>query len=122
MSVSGWIGVDLDGTLAVYNGWNDGRIGEPVPLMAQRVKDWLAEGVKVKIMTARVSITGGFSLESNAHADQEFADEQRKLIQDWTEKHFGQRLEVTCMKDFTMIQLWDDRCVQVELNTGRRIG
>lgn len=41
MSTSGWIGVDLDGTLALYKGWSGGTIGEPVPLMAARVKDWL---------------------------------------------------------------------------------
>jgi hypothetical protein len=118
MTVSGWIGVDLDGTLAVYHGWNGGEIGEPVPLMVERVKAWLAEGTQVKIMTARVSITGGYSLESNAHADTQFADEQTKLIQDWCEKHIGQRLEVTCMKDFAMIELWDDRAIRVEMNTG----
>ena len=40
-----WIGVDLDGTLAHYKGWK-GRdhIGEPIPAMMQRVKQWLEEG------------------------------------------------------------------------------
>ena len=37
MSLSGWIGVDLDGTLAEYHGWNGGAIGEPVPAMLARV-------------------------------------------------------------------------------------
>jgi hypothetical protein len=42
-------------------------------------------------------------------------------IQDWCEKHIGRRLEVTCQKDFAMIELWDDRCVQVVCNTGKRV-
>ena len=37
MTYSGWIGVDFDGTLATYNGWNDGKLGEPIPLMVDRV-------------------------------------------------------------------------------------
>lgn len=44
----GWIGVDLDGTLAEYHGWDDGRIGAPIPKMVQRVKQWLAEGKEVR--------------------------------------------------------------------------
>ena len=52
----GWIGVDLDGTHATYNGWNGtDDIGTPVEAMVQRVKDWLRNGTNVKIMTARVS-------------------------------------------------------------------
>ncbi len=35
--MTGWIGVDLDGTLAKFDEW-DGDIGEPVPLI-YTVKD-----------------------------------------------------------------------------------
>ena len=36
---SGWIGVDLDGTLAEYHGWKGSEhIGPPIPLMVERVK------------------------------------------------------------------------------------
>jgi len=119
--MSGWIGVDLDGTLAHYDGWKNGEIGEPIPAMVERVKQWLVEGKTVKIFTARVSITGGYSLESHRYADAEFALEQAKLIADWCEKHIGQRLEVTCIKDFAMTELWDDRAVQVVINTGMPI-
>ena len=39
MSHKGWIGADLDGTLAEYHGWSaDGSIGNPVPDMVERVK------------------------------------------------------------------------------------
>jgi hypothetical protein len=42
-------------------------------------------------------------------------------IQDWTQKHLGQRLRVTCSKDIMMIELWDDRAIQVIANTGNTI-
>ena len=51
----GWIGVDLDGTLAEYNGWQGpANIGAPIPAMVERVKAWLEEGRDVRIFTARV--------------------------------------------------------------------
>ena len=53
--MSGWIGVDLDGTLAEYGGWKGpDHIGPPVPKMLERVKSWIAEGRDVRIFTARV--------------------------------------------------------------------
>jgi len=53
---NGWIGVDLDGTLAYYDEWRGlYHIGEPIPAMVDRVKRWLAEGRDVRIFTARVS-------------------------------------------------------------------
>lgn len=113
MSTSGWIGVDLDGTLAHYDGWKDGEIGDPVAPMVERVKKWLDEGVTVKIFTARVAFVDGIGAD--------FAGMQRELIEQWCEKHIGQRLDVTCKKDFAMIELWDDRCVQVVMNTGEPI-
>ena len=101
--MAGWIGVDLDGTLAKYDGWNGGSIGEPIPAMLSRVKKWLKEGREVKIFTARA-----------------FRDDfgQIQLIKRWCKLHIGQELEVTATKDFGMIELWDDRCVQVVPNTG----
>jgi hypothetical protein len=109
MSSRGWIGVDLDGTLAYYDRWKSPtHIGAPIDLMVDRVKRWLSEGREVKIMTARV-----------AHAAQ--AEEAREAIEKWCEEHIGQKLEVTCCKDLAMIQLWDDRVVQVRKNTGERM-
>jgi hypothetical protein len=113
MSKLGWIGVDLDGTLAYYDEWmNIDRIGEPIPSMLQRVKDWLSQGITVKIFTARVAFP----------SDREFIETQTRFIQDWCEKYVGQKLDVTCMKDFAMLELWDDRCIQVVTNTGRPAG
>lgn len=124
--MAGWIGVDLDGCLAEYHGWvNSFTIGKPVPLMIARVKRWIADGEDVRVFTARVD--GGEA----AHADgvdeatvQRYRDVEaiRTMIQDWCEEHIGVRLPVTNRKDYGMKTLYDDRCVQVEPNTGRLIG
>lgn len=115
----GWIGVDLDGTLAEYHGWRDGAIGQPIPTMVNRVRQWLAEGREVRIFTARVCVCDEVSSESGMRATPEFAEQQRRYIQAWCEEHIGLRLPVTAVKDFRMIELWDDRCIPVEVNTGR---
>lgn len=47
---------------------------------------------------------------------------QVELIQAWCLEHIGTALRVTASKDFAMIQLWDDRAVAVEMNTGRVLG
>jgi hypothetical protein len=108
----GWVGVDLDGTLAQYDGFKGPLIiGDPIPKMLERVKGWLASGITVKIFTARVS---------EGATDGRNVEEVRTAIQDWCEKHIGQRLEVTCIKDYGMFELWDDRAVQVVPNTGER--
>jgi len=100
-----WIGVDLDGTLAHYDHWRGAdHIGKPVKLMVRRVQAMIAKGYTVKIFTARAH---------NAN------HEEIKFIEDWTEEHLGHRLEITCIKDPGMIQLYDDRAVQVMPNTGK---
>ena len=110
----GWIGVDLDGTLAVYDGWVDEHhIGAPIPLMVERVKRWLEAGREVRIVTARVSTAHGNRAKATVDAITE-------TIQRWCRKHIGEALDVTCSKDFGMIELWDDRCVQIIPNTGIR--
>lgn len=108
----GWIGVDFDGTLAHYDSWGDGGLGEPIPVMAERVKTWLAAGHEVRIVTARVSRDAQFHERS----------EQADAIRAWCLRHLGQALKVTCEKDFSMRVLFDDRCVQVIKNTGEQIG
>ena len=115
---SGWVGVDLDGTLAHYDGWNGGTIGEPVATMLERVAGWIAQGLEVRIFTARVAASGMTKWNGEVDSD-EFADQQRKMIQDWTERHLGARLPVTATKDFRMLELWDDRAVSVQINTGK---
>jgi hypothetical protein len=105
----GWIGVDLDGTLAHYDGWKGiEHIGEPIAPMVARVKQWLAEGVDVRIFTARIAGRDALTVEN--------------IINRWLLKHVGQMLPVTNIKTMSMIELWDDRAVCVERNTGRILG
>ena len=102
-----WIGVDLDGTLAHYDRWRGiAHIGEPIQPMLERVKTWLDSGVEVRIFTARVSRPSHRRIATRA-------------IGDWCEKHGLPRLPVTNAKDFGMIELWDDRAVRVDTNSGR---
>ena len=110
--MSGWIGVDLDGTLAVYDGWtSETHIGPPIPRMVERVKDWLAAGVEVRIVTARVSKDAGSKIPEIVAA-----------IENWCLEHLGAKLKVTNEKDYSMVALWDDRAVQVIKNTGMTLG
>ena len=108
----GWIGVDLDGTLAEYRGWQGmGHIGEPIAPMVERVKAWLAAGKDVRIFTARVC-----SCQS-----QEDIDVFLREYTHWCFRVFGRQLPVTSEKDWKMIKFWDDRCVSVIPNTGEII-
>ena len=105
-----WIGVDLDGTLAVYDGWRGAyHIGEPIAPMVERVRRWLDGGLCVKIFTARVD------------GSPEYVAEVKTAINEWVYQHLGTQLEITNVKDHGMTELWDDRAVQVEPNTGRRV-
>lgn len=108
-NIHSWIGVDFDGTLAFYDRWRgEDHLGKPVPLMVKRVQHMLAKGIRVKIFTARVTDDGSKNVENI-----------RTLIEDWTERHIGTRLEVTNIKDYGMTELYDDRAYQVILNTGK---
>lgn len=114
MADNGWIGVDLDGTLAVYEGWQGAdHIGEPVPAMLERVKAWMREGKDVRIFTARIWHDGTSRRVCDSMA-------AKQAIQLWCEKHLGRALPSTCVKDYGMVELWDDRAVQIIPNTGKR--
>lgn len=106
--MTGWIGVDLDGTLAEYHGFNHGLIGKPIPLMVSRVKNWIEDGKEVRIVTARVC----------SKLDSEEIHIARMAIELWCIAYIGRSLEVTAEKDFDMIELWDDRARRVCFNTG----
>lgn len=98
----GYISVDLDGTLAMYDGWQGPHhIGPPIPAMEKRIHNWLADGWEVRICTARASQA-----------------EQIPVVEEWLVAHGFPKLKVVNYKDYGMIQLWDDRCVQVIPNTG----
>ena len=118
-----YIAVDLDGTLATYDNWKpDGSIGEPIPEMINRVKQWLAEGHKVVIFTARVALDPTFySAESKSHADSAFVSKQYRIISDWCSRYIGVILPITAQKDVRFTDFYDDRAWRVERNTGRII-
>lgn len=100
---SPWIGVDLDGTLAKATRWQGmAHIGPPVPLMVRRVQEWTKRGLTVKILTARAP-----------------HPEAVAAIRKWLVAHGMPELEVTDRKDFGMVELWDDRAIQVVRNTGK---
>lgn len=108
----GWIGVDLDGTLAEYQGFQGHEnIGPPVNKMVERILEWVAEGIPVKIFTARVG-----------DPDVAVAKRAKYYIKKWLKDNGLPDLEITCVKDYGMIELYDDRAVQVEFNTGELVG
>jgi hypothetical protein len=106
---SPWIGVDLDGTLAHDSGNKRGNrglgeIGSPIMPMLNRLRKWIVEGKTVKIFTARAS-----------------SPKQVVMIKKWLASYGLPDLEVTNVKDLRMIELWDDRCVQVMTNLGEPV-
>lgn len=106
----GWIGVDLDGTLAHYDTWRGiEHIGFAIPAMRRRVFEWLAEGREVRIFTARVA------------GPPEAAALAREHITSWLLSVGLPSLAITNIKDFDMVELWDDRAVQVVPNTGEPV-
>ncbi len=106
-----WIGVDLDGTLALYNGFQGHDcIGEVIEPMKERVLRWHDAGIKVKIFTARASGDVAEVAAAKYH------------IAKWLETNGFPPFEITSIKDYYMTELYDDRAVQVEFNTGRLIG
>jgi hypothetical protein len=117
--MNGWIGVDLDGTLAEYDHWRgEDHIGAPVPAMVERVKAWLADGRDVRIFTARVHEP--WVVENGFHIARISKGEAKKIIEAWCRLHLGCVLPITNEKDYGLVELWDDRCVQVIPNTGQR--
>ena len=109
----GWIGVDLDGTLAEYDQWRGlDHIGEPIPKMVEHVKGLIAKGHTIKIFTARVS---------NVAMNGDDMEDVCLPIRKWCFLQFGQTFEVTNVKDMHMIDLIDDRCTQVESGSGVRL-
>lgn len=106
LSVNGWMGVELDGTLAHYTpGQSLDCIGEPIGKMYARVQQWLAVGMDVRVFTARA-------------AD----PDQHPVIKTWLAQHKLDAMPITCEKNFSMSQFWDDRAVHVISNSGNSAG
>lgn len=109
----GWIAVDLDDTLAytLPGKYDPSEIGPPIKPMLHRVQRWLREGREVRLFTARVAPNG--TTKRQADIDAFMASWPA-----WSMKHLGQVLVVTCIKDPSCIELWDDKARQVRPGTG----
>src|SRR5690606_2965897 len=97
----GWIGIDLDGTLA-YHDAHQGLdpIGKPIEALLFRVQQWLDAGVEVRIFTARA--TAATLIPS---------------VKAWLMRTGLPDLAVTHRRDYDLLQVWDDRAIQLESNT-----
>jgi hypothetical protein len=104
----GWIGFDLDGTLAQYGGWKGpGFVGEPIWPMIAIARQVMNEGYENKIFTAR-------ACSKNPDREMEIS-----AIKNWCLNFLGMTPEVTAEKDYEMLALFDDRALSVEFNSGR---
>lgn len=113
----GYIAVDLDRTLAKYSPGNSNHriIGEPIPLMVERVKQWRKLGIDVRIVTARAADHNpAHDVNGVPALDMEVVTQ----VQDWCLEHVGERLPVQFWKCYRMHELWDDRAKQVIPNEG----
>jgi hypothetical protein len=114
---------DLDGTLAVYDPMKS-IIGEPITSMVTLAKQYIEHGYVVKIFTARASPY--FKALLNPVRDPGILRDlyltQITPVEEWCVKHIGQRLEVTCMKDFDVVGIFDDRAHRVVHNEGKVVG
>ena len=115
-----YIAVDFDGTLHDRTNHAFDDLGPPILLMLDRVKKWLEDGMQVKLLTARVSDAPRRGL--NPSDVPEYVARQRKLLEAWCLKHIGQVIPITAQKDTYLYQLWDDRAVAIERNTGKVLG
>lgn len=94
----GWVGIDLDGTLAHYDGFKgEDHVGAPIEPMVKLVRKMLREGRDVRLFTARTP---------------------HPAVRRWMVEHLGALLPITNTKDHHMQLLIDDRAIGVERNTG----
>lgn len=94
--------------------------------MVERLKKHLEHGDEVKIFTARVWPLGtdeGLHPKTREEVHRIIEAKRAKTaIRRWCKEHIGQELPITCVKDYSMLVLYDDRARQVELNTGKVVG
>ena len=103
--------VDLDGTLAEYDGWKGHlHIGNPIPKMLKRVLRWIKQEDEVVIFTARISPESRFTKAKDV-------EETIKAVEDWCVKYIGQKLKVTCEKGY-FDKCYDDRSEHISRNKG----
>ena len=98
-----WVGFDFDGTLSKWDPNKPEKLGPPVYAMINLLRLYVNNGVKVKIVTARV-----------AHGNTQY----RKALHKWLKKYVGFVPEITSEKDENMVILYDDRAIGVKMNEG----
>lgn len=98
-----WVGVDFDKTLSTDESggnWDISKTGKPNKHVVDSIKYVIKKGLAVRVFTARAF---------NALSGENTLEEAIGPIERWCQEHLGQVLPVTCIKDYNMIQLWDDR-------------
>lgn len=103
-----WYGFDLDRTLAEYPPKNGESIGKPISNIVRVLKQYIREGRDCRILTARVGPDKS-TFEINAF---------KYDLDRWLRQHIGTTLLATCEKDHFVMEMWDDKAVQVVPNTG----
>jgi len=100
-----YVAFDLDGTLAEFDfeKWSKdtGYIGKPIQRVMDMIKGYIAKGVDVKIFTARAEF-----------------EADRANIAKWLVDNGLPELEITNVKTYAMVKLYDDNCVQIFSNQG----
>ena len=118
-----WVGVDLDGTLAEYHGWEGlYHIGRPVQPMVERLHRWCDVGYRVEDDSGRLIVTvRRFKIFTArmAQADPEQNKNVLIAVQKWLVAYGLPRLEVTARKDLACLEIWDDRKPAKERKTER---
>lgn len=101
------IALDFDKTLAYHESrWGVSRVGEPIPAMVEKVKEWLSKGYDITIFTVRMNRTG------------EALNEQIKMIDDFLIKTGLPILPKTATKQHEFSHIIDDRAYHVDPNSG----
>ena len=96
------IGVDLDGTLAKYDGWKGiSWIGEPIQPIVDAALNKEKEGYEIIILTARAGDSRSIP-----------------IIKNWLRNHNLPDWRITDRKDSSMKEIWDDLAKTVKLNQG----
>ncbi len=127
-----WIGIDLDGTLAIHPPGDGEKIGAPVFVMVERMVRLLRADFRIKIMTARVAPPIEHTELLQTYADiqqwwhkalQQFLTDSKASEEERLDlMHRANFISITHSKDLGMLALYDDRAIQVEENTGQILG
>lgn len=105
----GWVGFDLDGTLATYTGWvGFSRIGQPVPEIVSLMVAYASQGYEVRVFTGRVA--------PDPDSNDIPVEDRRDLIRQWLSTcvvpylpEGYPEIKITHEKDKYLYMAYDDR-------------